>query len=62
MKVQCPEGVSDVSIGGENFTPDKNGVIELPDNGNHFSLLPAGFAVVTAETKKAAATKEAPQS
>jgi len=49
MKIQCPEGVCSLSIGGEEFTVNKHGVAELPDTGDYLSLLPAGFSVIPPE-------------
>ncbi len=48
MKVKCPKDVCSLSIGGEEFTV-KKGFIDLPDDGNYLSMLPAGFEVVQSE-------------
>ena len=44
-KYKCPEGVTSVSIGGEQYDADKNGFITVQDDGRA-QLLGAAFACV----------------
>jgi len=46
MKFKAPEGCNSINVGGEEFTVDKNGLIETPDGGDYLSLVaPHGFTV-----------------
>lgn len=46
MKYKAPEGCAGISVGGEQFNVDENGLIEVPDGGDYGQLLaPHGFVI-----------------
>lgn len=55
MKFKAPEGVSGISVGGEQFDVDDKGEIETPDTGTYYQMLaPHGFTPADAATEPAA--------
>ncbi|MCL2658769.1 MAG: hypothetical protein FWD62_15440 [Betaproteobacteria bacterium] len=51
MKLQGPKGCGGASVGGQFFQADKNGVIEVPDEGGYAAMLaPHGFAPIVGVT------------
>lgn len=63
MKFKAPEGCTGISVGGEFFTVNEKGLIEVPDDGNYAAMLaPHGFehvqpAAEPAKKAKAAASE-----
>lgn len=54
MKYQAPEGSTGISVGGQQFNVDENGLIEVPDDGDYHAMLaPHGFVQVKAKAKTA---------
>ena len=49
VKLQAPEGFTDVSFGSQNYEVDKNGVVEVPAEAAQF-LYQFGFGNVVEET------------
>lgn len=52
VKLQAPEGFTDVSFGGQSYEVDENGVVEVPVESAQF-LYQFGFGNVVEETAKA---------
>lgn len=52
-RFQAPDDVEHgIDIGGEHFTLDDHGVVEVPEEGNYATLLlSAGFVPITPEAK-----------
>lgn len=42
-KYVAPKGTQGIHIGGAYFAADKDGLIDLPEDGNYTSLLPAEY-------------------
>lgn len=49
VKLQAPEGFTDVSFGSQSYTVDENGVVEVPAEAAQF-LYQFGFGNVVEET------------
>jgi hypothetical protein len=55
MKFKAPAGCTSVSVSGETFNADADGIFTLPDDGNYVGLLaPHGFTQVAQTAKPAA--------
>lgn len=62
-KFKGPEGITSVSVGGEEFNVDKDGCISVPDSieGAHVALASHGFVGVADPAAEKAAAKAAVQ-
>lgn len=59
MKFKGEAGTTGISVGGQFFSADADGVVEVPDDGNYAqALAPFGFVPVTDDPGKA---KRAPK-
>lgn len=48
MRIRVPAGVTAVSVQGQGFSPDRSGVIEVPDHlGKYLTRLGVGFAQIS---------------
>lgn len=45
-KYQAPDGQTGISIGGERFNADANGIISVPDGDYHSLLIASGYTQV----------------
>lgn len=52
VKLQAPEGFTDVSFGGQSYEVDENGVVEVPVESTQF-LYQFGFGNVAEEPAEA---------
>lgn len=52
VKLQAPEGFTDVSFGSQSYEVDENGVVEVPAEAAQF-LYQFGFGNVASEPEKA---------
>lgn len=52
VKLQAPEGFTDVSFGSQSYTVDENGIVEVPTEAAQF-LYQFGFGNVASEPEKA---------
>lgn len=58
IKLQAPEGFTDVSFGSQSYEVDENGVVEVPAEAAQF-LYQFGFGNVVEEPAEAEETAEA---
>lgn len=52
VKLQAPEGFTDVSFGSQSYAVDENGIVEVPAEAAQF-LYQFGFGNVASEPEKA---------
>lgn len=58
VKLQCPENVNSVNVGGEQYDADDNGCIEVNASSDFSMLLGAGFSLAKEKTKPKDKSKE----
>ncbi|RKV81994.1 MAG: hypothetical protein D8H97_11015 [Neisseria sp.] len=57
VKLQAPEGFTDISFGGQSYTVDESGIVEVPAEAAQF-LYQFGFGNVASEPTEETAEPE----
>lgn len=58
VKLQCPENVNSVNVGGEQYNVDEDGCIKIDASVDYSMLLGAGFTIAKLSKKEEKAEKD----